>query len=1517
MTAEQLAKLAADVNGGTTYASTYFELGADLDLAGASYNWTPIGGYHTKNQTAATAKANNFAGILDGNGMTISNLSSTTSADAYNYNGYRGLFGNLSGTVMNLMLDTPTVSAAYQYVAGLVAYSNGGTVKNITVKNPSIASTRFGNTRYGVSAIIGYMTNGTTVENCHVTGGTISAMNPGVGAVAGYLDGTSIKNCTATNVDMSYTSSPTRVGSVVGSVVNANVTDCHATGCSITGTYAAANDFGGIVGYAEDASVSDCTVKNASISVGAQNVGGIVGQLKYVDGTNIVTNCFVENSTITSTSAPVAGVVGYSFGNSSNMNTIKNCGVTGGSATSQYNVGGIVGNGFQTKVIGCYNHGMAIVATYNGSTTAAGGIAGYNATCYSCFSSATVTLSNSTSTRFGPIGGDYTTCYYCAYDSDVYNSTKGYTYKGEAFTTEQVKSGEVAYYLSTQGITNANAFTGWKQTIGTQNYPSLTGKTVYYDAAATPKYFNKVTYAVTVPTATAQGSVAASNIDAAAGEIITLAVTPAAGYQLDTITVTGADSTNIPVAEGKFTMPAQTVTVAVTFKEATYTVTFVPGEGEGTMAQQSIGAITEKALSSNTFTRQHYDFTGWKDENDNTYTDSQVITLTANITLTAQWKAKEYSVTYTATNAAINATPEKLAYGTDGVWTFAANAGFFLNEDCVTVTINGNAYTGFTATPDGSGATLELTVPGTDITGDVVIAVKAKNGPCQIEISPAQNGSVAANLFEALEGDQVSLTVTPNEFYELETITVEDENGNPVPVAADNTFVMPATKVTVTATFTKLDYATKAQLQAAVAEMEEKLNKLDETFATDQQLKDEVDDLMAEIAALESALSGYATDAELQAAISRIETLEQKIDALDSIYATKAELNMAVADLNAAIAKKADTDTVNQKLNELLGKIAALESAKDDYKDADATLKQQLEGAITAAKGEAVSAAENLVNNAKTELQEAIDKKADTATLEQKVQQLQSVIETAEAAAKTYADTKDTALKQQLENAIAAAKQEAIDAADSALTQAKTELNAAIAKKADITALEKAISDLNAAITLAQTTAQNFATDADAALKLALEAEIKAAKTDLNEAISELESRVKANEEKIAEIKKNLEDAVEKLNKADVKNAEELAKAVEKLNKAIDEAKAEAVSGDKALEAKIAAAEKKLDEKIAQVQNNLDKATAELDTAMKSGDKALADKIAALQAELASTKEILEKADAKNNTELAAKLENADKVLAAAIKAVQKNLDDAKAELEKAIADGDSDLEGKIANLNAALAAAETALESADKANKAELTAKINENYKTLDAAVKVVQKNLDDAKAELEKAVADGDTALEGKISDLNTAFDAAKAALEAADKADKEELTVKLEETYATLDTAIKAVQKNLDNAKAELNKAIKAGDTALEKKIADLSAALDAAKAALEAANADTKAELTAKIDDAYKALEVAIRAVQKDLDDVKAELKEKDRALEAKTDELQTMLIIVAVISGVTLCGSAAFVVWFFIDRKKRI
>ena len=73
-----------------------------------------------------------------------------------------------------------------------------------------------------------------------------------------------------------------------------------------------------------------------------------------------------------------------------------------------------------------------------------------------------------------------------------------------------------------------------------------------------------------------------------------------------------------------------------------------------------------------------------------------------------------------------------------------------------------------------------------------------------ITIADSEGGSVTASPGAAAEGATITLTATPAEGYELASITVKDASENEVTVNDDNTFTMPATDVTVTATFTKL-----------------------------------------------------------------------------------------------------------------------------------------------------------------------------------------------------------------------------------------------------------------------------------------------------------------------------------------------------------------------------------------------------------------------------------------------------------------------------------------------------------------------------------------------------------------------------------------------------------------------------------------------------------------------------------------------------------------------------------------
>ncbi|MBO7375642.1 MAG: hypothetical protein J6V01_00960, partial [Clostridia bacterium] len=114
---EELAYLAAQVNGGENYSGKLFVQTADIDLGGRE--WTPIG----------SAKASAFGGVYDGNGHKITGLSITdnTLVNA-------GLFGFIHNAeaecgVMNLSLKgkiaiaSPTV--AVPFIGGLAGQTEG------------------------------------------------------------------------------------------------------------------------------------------------------------------------------------------------------------------------------------------------------------------------------------------------------------------------------------------------------------------------------------------------------------------------------------------------------------------------------------------------------------------------------------------------------------------------------------------------------------------------------------------------------------------------------------------------------------------------------------------------------------------------------------------------------------------------------------------------------------------------------------------------------------------------------------------------------------------------------------------------------------------------------------------------------------------------------------------------------------------------------------------------------------------------------------------------------------------------------------------------------------------------------------------------------------------------------------------------------------------------------------------------------------------------------------------------
>ena len=93
------------------------------------------------------------------------------------------------------------------------------------------------------------------------------------------------------------------------------------------------------------------------------------------------------------------------------------------------------------------------------------------------------------------------------------------------------------------------------------------------------------------------------------------------------------------------------------------TVTFDKNGGTGTMANQTVNYNVGTALDKNKFTRDGYEFTGWKDSNGNSYTNGGTYAFTANTTLYAQWEENTITVKFKANGGTGTMTNQTMTPG--------------------------------------------------------------------------------------------------------------------------------------------------------------------------------------------------------------------------------------------------------------------------------------------------------------------------------------------------------------------------------------------------------------------------------------------------------------------------------------------------------------------------------------------------------------------------------------------------------------------------------------------------------------------------------------------------------------------------------------------------------------------------------------------------------------------------------------------------------------------------------------
>ena len=215
-----------------------------------------------------------------------------------------------------------------------------------------------------------------------------------------------------------------------GNNYTGTISNCYNTG-SVSGIGTA----GGVSGYNYTGSITNC-YNTGNVSGSSGFVGGVSGY----NSKGTIINSY--NAGSVSGLEYVGGVSGYNDGG-----TITNCYNTGSSVSGSGYVGGV--NGWNKGIItNCYNTGSV-----SGTGVNVGGVIGRNES-----------------------NASITNCYYGStiYTGNAIGANDGTTEKVEGKTTEQFKTGEVAYLLQ-----NGQSEEIWGQTIGTDTYPVLHGPKVY------------------------------------------------------------------------------------------------------------------------------------------------------------------------------------------------------------------------------------------------------------------------------------------------------------------------------------------------------------------------------------------------------------------------------------------------------------------------------------------------------------------------------------------------------------------------------------------------------------------------------------------------------------------------------------------------------------------------------------------------------------------------------------------------------------------------------------------------------------------------------------------------------------------------------------------------------------------------------------------------------------------------------------------------------------------------------
>lgn len=308
-----------------------------------------------------------FIGRFDGLGFSIFAL------NVKKTDGYAGLFGYTDGaTIRNVTLNSGSVTGD-QFTGALVGYASNSTIENII-------NTQDVNGRSYVGGIVGAAGSGSELTNLinvgtvRATVGTATNENSfNVGGIVGSLDNSKLDGTTY-NLGAVIAGDSSAVGGLVGSATNSTIGNKNGeviyNQLNVTGGH----EVGGIVGQIDSSTVQN-VANYGDISAKGSKAEGY--QYHTADKQGTSTSDGVE--TVKVKVANVGGIVGSSAStkiddayNEGDVNVTQISDATHGDYYQAGNVGGVVGRAKDTTISNAENKENYIAGAHN-----VGGIVGY------------------------------------------------------------------------------------------------------------------------------------------------------------------------------------------------------------------------------------------------------------------------------------------------------------------------------------------------------------------------------------------------------------------------------------------------------------------------------------------------------------------------------------------------------------------------------------------------------------------------------------------------------------------------------------------------------------------------------------------------------------------------------------------------------------------------------------------------------------------------------------------------------------------------------------------------------------------------------------------------------------------------------------------------------------------------------------------------------------------------------------------------------------------------------------